>query len=84
MKSKVQRDGFKFLNFSLQPSEIIKPVFVILSAWCISKSIEDKKFYLIILFIFFYFTFDINIMQPDLGMTVIISSTFLSAICCWT
>ena len=66
----------QILNFTLQPSEIIKPVFVILSAWCISKSIEDKKFYLPILFIFFFLLLILIIMQPDLGMTVLISATF--------
>ena len=66
----------QILNFTLQPSEIIKPVFVILSAWCISKSIEDKKFYLPILVIFFFLLLILIIMQPDLGMTVLISSTF--------
>ena len=66
----------QILNFTLQPSEIIKPVFVILSAWCISKSIEDKKFYLPILFIFFFLLLILILMQPDLGMTVLISSTF--------
>ena len=66
----------QILNFTLQPSEMIKPVFVILSAWCISKSIEDKKFYLPILFIFFFLLLILIIMQPDLGMTVLISSTF--------
>ncbi len=66
----------QILNFTLQPSEIIKPVFVILSAWCISKSIEDKKFYLPILFIFFFLLLILIIMQPDLGMTILISSTF--------
>ena len=66
----------QIFNFTLQPSEIIKPVFVILSAWCISKSIEDKKFYLPILFIFFFLLLILIIMQPDLGMTVLISSTF--------
>ena len=40
-------------NFTIQPSEIIKPIFIILTAWCISKYIEDKKFYLPILFVFF-------------------------------
>ena len=27
---------FQIFNFTLQPSEIIKPIFVILTAWCIS------------------------------------------------
>ena len=31
---------FQIFNFTLQPSEIIKPIFVILTAWCISKSLS--------------------------------------------
>ena len=63
-------------NFSLQPSEIIKPIFVILTAWSISKSIEGKKFYLTLLFIFFFILLALILMQPDLGMTVLVSATF--------
>ena len=34
---------YKFFNFSLQPSEIINPFFIILTSWCISQSIIGKK-----------------------------------------
>ena len=57
---------FQIFNFTIQPSEIIKPIFVILTAWCISKSIEDKKFYLLILFLFFFFLLALILVQPDL------------------
>ena len=67
---------FQIFNFTLQPSEIIKPIFVILTAWCISKSIEDKKFYLPLLFVFFFLLLSLILMQPDLGMTVLLSATF--------
>ena len=63
-------------NFTIQPSEIIKPIFIILTAWCISKYIEDKKFYLPILFVFFIVLLALILMQPDFGMTVLISATF--------
>ncbi|OUW95094.1 MAG: hypothetical protein CBD97_03695 [Pelagibacteraceae bacterium TMED237] len=66
----------QIFNFTLQPSEMIKPIFVILTAWCISKSIEDKKFYLMFLFSFFFFLLALILMQPDLGMTVLVSATF--------
>ncbi len=66
----------QIFNFTLQPSEIIKPIFVILSAWCISRSIEDKKFYLPVLFIFCLILLGLILMQPDLGMTVLVSATF--------
>ncbi len=67
---------FQIFNFTLQPSEVIKPIFVILTAWCISKSIEDKKFYLPLMFIFFFILLILILMQPDLGMTVLVSTTF--------
>lgn len=70
------RRWVQIFNFTFQPSEIIKPVFVILTAWCISKSIEDKKLYLPSLFLFFLILLILILMQPDLGMTVLISSTF--------
>ena len=63
-------------NLTLQPSEIIKPIFIILTAWCISKSIEDKKFYLPLLFTFFFIVLILILMQPDLGMTILVSATF--------
>ncbi len=66
----------QIFNFTLQPSELIKPIFIILTAWCISKSIEDKKFYLTFLFIFFFLLLGLILMQPDLGMTVLVSATF--------
>jgi cell division protein FtsW len=47
-----------------------------LTAWCISKSIEDKKFYLPLLFVFFFLLLSLILMQPDLGMTVLLSATF--------
>ena len=66
----------QFFNFTLQPSEIIKPIFVILTAWCIKQSIEEKKFYLTCLFLFFFLLLALILMQPDLGMTVLVSATF--------
>ncbi len=66
----------QFFNFTLQPSEIIKPIFIILTALCISKAIEGKKFYLSLLFLFFFVLLGLILMQPDLGMTVLVSATF--------
>ncbi len=66
----------QILDFTIQPSEIMKPIFVILSAWCISKSIEDKNFYLPFLFLFFFLILGLILIQPDLGMTVLVSATF--------
>ncbi len=66
----------QIFNFTLQPSEVIKPIFVVLTAWSITKSIEDKKVYLQSLFIFFFALLVLILIQPDLGMTMLISATF--------
>ena len=66
----------KFYNFTLQPSEIIKPFFVILSAWGISQTINGKKYYLSASFILFVILISTILLQPDLGMTILISTTF--------
>ena len=66
----------QIFNFTLQPSEIIKPIFAILTAWCISRSIEDKKLYLPVLFVFFIILLFLIFLQPDLGMTILVSATF--------
>ena len=66
----------KILSFSFQPSEVIKPFFIILSSWGIAKSIKGEKYYLPITFIFFLLLVGLVLLQPDLGMTILIASTF--------
>ena len=66
----------KFFNFTIQPSELIKPFFIILTAWCISQTINSKKNYLITLFIFFGALISLILLQPDVGMTILFTSTF--------
>ena len=66
----------KIYTFTLQPSEIIKPFFIILSAWGISQSINGKKYYLSVSFILFLLLISGILLQPDLGMTMLISFTF--------
>ena len=66
----------KFFYFTIQPSEIIKPFFIILTAWCIAQTINSKKYYIIILFVFFTILLSFIILQPDFGMTILIAMTF--------
>ena len=66
----------KFSNFSLQPSEFIKPFYFILSAWFIIQGINGRKSYLFILFISFIIMSGLIILQPDFGMTFLIFLTF--------
>ena len=75
----------KLYGFSLQPSEFIKPFYFILSAWFIIKGIEGRKSYLVILVLSFILISGLIILQPDFGMTFLISlNFFLSIIYCWT
>ena len=66
----------RLYGFSFQPSEVIKPFFIILSSWGIAQSIKGKKYFLIITFISFIILVALILFQPDLGMTILIASTF--------
>ena len=66
----------KLWNLSLQPSEFLKPCFLVVSAWFLSKGIEGQKLALYIVFISFLFLATLLILQPDLGMTMLFAATF--------
>ena len=66
----------KIFSFSFQPSEVIKPFFIILSSWGISQSIKGKKYFLTSTFVSFIILIGLVLLQPDLGMTILIASTF--------
>ena len=66
----------KLYNFSIQPSEFIKPFFILLSAWFITQGVNGRNSYLIILVFFFVTICGLTILQPDFGMTFLISVTF--------
>ena len=65
-------------GFTVQPSEFSKPFFAIVNAWLISLWIEDKNFpgwlYSCILFVILI---SLLLLQPDVGMAFIISSTWV-------
>ena len=66
----------KIFSFSFQPSEVIKPFFIILSSWGIAQSIKEKKYFLSFTFISFVILIALVLLQPDLGMTILIAATF--------
>mgnify|MGYP001162678254 CR=1 FL=1 len=66
----------KLYSFSFQPSEVIKPFFIILTSWGIAQSIQGRKYFLAATFNFFILLIALVLMQPDLGMTILIASTF--------
>ena len=66
----------KIYSFSFQPSEVIKPFFIILTSWGIAQSIQGRKYFLSVTFTLFILLITFVLMQPDLGMTILIASTF--------
>ena len=67
----------KFAGFSLQPSEFIKPVFIVVTAWLLdaNKKIEDFPGMMLAVGLFLVTAFSV-FCQPDLGMTVLISGVW--------
>ena len=66
----------RILSFSFQPSEVVKPFFIILTSWGISQSVKGKKYFLLVTFVSFLTLILLVLLQPDLGMTILIASTF--------
>ena len=68
--------------FNLQPIEILKPLFIIMTAKILSKNkLNQKNFLNYLMSFLLLFTIVILLVnQPDLGQTVLISSTWISMI----
>ena len=61
-------------GFSLQPSEFIKPTFVVVSAWLLDGSKKFEEFPGGVLSAgLFLLTVCILLLQPDVGMTIVVS-----------
>lgn len=62
---------------NIQPSEFLKPVFAVVSAWMFAKAFEIKRFPGQLVAIGLYIvTVAALLLQPDLGMTVIVTAIF--------
>lgn len=71
----------RVLGFSLQPSEFVKPAFAILSAWMMSMQKEKQGFPGNAVTAGLYvLTVVLLLMQPDLGMTVIVTCIWAAQI----
>lgn len=65
-------------SFSLQASEFMKPAFAIMAAWMLSEKLKVARFPgLSISFIFLLIPVALLLMQPDLGMTIVMISTWI-------
>ena len=68
-------------GFSIQPSEFMKPAFAICAAWLMSKQKETPEFPGNTIAAGLYFvTISLLLLQPDLGMTVVITAIWAAQI----
>ncbi len=67
----------KFAGFSLQPSEFIKPVFIVVTAWLLDARKRTEDFPGMALAVGLFLITALSVFgQPDLGMTVLISGVW--------
>ena len=62
----------------MQPSEFIKPFYLMLTSWFIVQGINGRNRYLITLIVSFICVSSLIILQPDFGMTILLFLTFFS------
>jgi cell division protein FtsW len=64
-------------GFSVQPSEFLKPAFIILSALAFAKQKQNRDFPgVLIAFLLYAVTVSVLILQPDFGMTFLLTMVF--------
>ncbi len=67
----------KFAGFSLQPSEFIKPMLIVSTAWLLDARKRTDEFPGMMLSFFCYAVVAASVLgQPDLGMTILITFAF--------
>lgn len=67
----------KFAGFSLQPSEFIKPVFIVVTAWLLDARKRTDDFPGMALAVVLFLITALSVFgQPDLGMTVLIAGVW--------
>lgn len=66
-------------GLSIQPSEFIKPLFAVTAAWLFSRQCERRGFPALSVNVMIYvFVVFCLIMQPDIGMTVLVSAIWFA------
>jgi len=67
----------RVVGFSVQPSEFLKPAFIVLSAWLLSKQKSQDAFPGILMALGLYaITAGVLILQPDFGMVFLVTCVF--------
>ncbi|MDR0942508.1 MAG: putative lipid II flippase FtsW [Holosporales bacterium] len=73
------RRWISFLGLSFQPSEFLKPSLTILTAWLIAEQYRDRRFPGILFsFISVSLAVSLLLLQPDVGMVVVIMFTWFA------
>ncbi len=81
MEIKGAQRWIHIFGFSLQPSEFMKPAFAVVAAWLMSQQKERQNFPGNTIAAGLYFvTISLLLLQPDLGMTVVITSIWAAQI----
>ncbi|MDP2193007.1 MAG: putative lipid II flippase FtsW [Alphaproteobacteria bacterium] len=73
------RRWVNILGNSIQPSEFMKPFFAVVSAWMMSEKAKNVQFPgIFISFFLLSLVVCVLMMQPDLGMTVVLVATWVT------
>jgi len=73
------RRWINFAGFSLQPSEFLKPSFAVIAAWMFAEQRKGEGFPGNIISILLYgLVVGLLVMQPDLGMAVVVSAVWFT------
>lgn len=65
-------------SFSLQASEFMKPAFAVVAAWMLSEKLKVARFPgLSVSFVLLLIPVTLLLLQPDLGMTIVMTSTWI-------
>lgn len=68
-------------GFSLQPSEFVKPAFIIVAAWLLARPHAENKFPgLVIASGLYFLVISLLLLQPDFGMTFVVTAVAASMI----
>ncbi|MDR2667173.1 MAG: putative lipid II flippase FtsW [Holosporales bacterium] len=77
VETKGARRWLAISKLSIQPSEFLKPTLTVITAWLISEQYMDRKFPgILISIVSILIPIPLLLLQPDVGMTIIIIGTW--------
>lgn len=79
-QNKGARRWIRIFGFSLQPSEIIKPFFIITVSNILSRFKRTENLHIIVSLILYTILAILLVLQPDIGMLILISCVFFTSL----